>query len=143
MPAPRLQYACIAGSCAAFGSFFGKLTAHEARATLFGGTAFAEFLIDGWLAFIVFVGLMLISNALVWTFFVRALHSSGGSLVATVTSASTNYCLSAVFGYFVFGESMSLVWWFGTSLVIIGLILIGTDQDDGAVVNNKTTQKMD
>lgn len=145
MPAPRLQYACVAGSCAAFGSFFGKLTASEARAALFSNTRFAGFLIDGWLPFAVFAGLMLVSNALVWTFFVRALHASGGSLVATVTSASTNYCLSALFGALLFGESTSLVWWGGTSLVLVGLILIGTDTedekgDDGDV--NKTAKKL-
>lgn len=41
-----------------------------------------------------FFGIMLLCNAMVWTFFVKALHSSGGSLVATVCSAATNYFVS-------------------------------------------------
>lgn len=38
--------------------------------------------------------LMIICNAMVWTFFVKAMHEDGGTLVATVTSAATNYCCS-------------------------------------------------
>lgn len=137
----RLHYACVAGTCAALGSFFGKLTSSSVRCELFAvDSALGG---DGWLPTVAFVGLMLLSNAMVWTFFVRALHSAGGSLVATVTSASTNYALSALLGCLVFGERTSLVWWSGTGLVIAGLVLIGTDEtalgDGGA----RTTKKPD
>lgn len=37
---------------------------------------------------------MIVCNAFVWTFFVKALHQKGGSIVATVTSTATNYCCS-------------------------------------------------
>lgn len=123
-------------------------------------------------------------NALVWTFFVKALHQKGGSLVATVTSAATNYAASvsyivngmtsgkseslnrlaniisrhkrqsiwdheidnfftssvtnqfnfqivlskALLGSLIFGETSSLLWWFGTSLVIMGVVLMTTGQ---------------
>lgn len=130
--AGRLHYAFVAGTCAALGSFFGKLTSSEARATLFAET------LDGWPPTLLFGALMLLSNAMVWTFFVRALHSSGGSLVATVCSAATNYGLSALLGCAVFGETTSLLWWTGASLVVAGLVLIGTDETIGAVENAKT-----
>lgn len=36
----RLHYAVVAGSCAALGSFFGKLTSGEASSSLLSGTIF-------------------------------------------------------------------------------------------------------
>lgn len=35
---------------------------------------------------------MVLCNVFVWTFFVKALHQRGGSIVATVCSTATNYC---------------------------------------------------
>ena len=29
----------------------------------------------------------------------------------------------ALFGVFLFGESVSLLWWFGASLVVVGLVI--------------------
>lgn len=37
---------------------------------------------------------MVICNIFVWLFFVKSLHEPGGSLIATITSTSTNYCCS-------------------------------------------------
>lgn len=38
--------------------------------------------------------MMVLCNVFVWTFFVKALHQPGGSIVATVTATATNYCCS-------------------------------------------------
>lgn len=139
--AGRLHYACVAGTCAALGSFFGKLTSSSARADLLASDSTLGG--DGWLPTAVFVVLMVLSNAMVWTFFVRALHSAGGSLVATVTSAATNYAVSALLGCMVFGERTSLLWWSGTGLVIVGLVLIGTDETVAGGNQQATTSKRD
>lgn len=37
--------------------------------------------------------------------------------------------LKAIFGYLIFHEVTSLLWWSGMSLIIIGLILIVSDSD--------------
>lgn len=47
-----------------------------------------------WSLKLVCIGLMILCNVFVWTFFVKALHQRGGSIVATVTSTATNYCCS-------------------------------------------------
>ncbi|XP_077273684.1 uncharacterized protein LOC143903697 isoform X1 [Temnothorax americanus] len=67
---------------------------------------------------------MIASNTVGCTFFVKALHGSGSSLPITVASAATNYVCSAFVGSVVFDESTSLTWWCGTSLVLLGLMLI-------------------
>lgn len=91
---------------------------------------------------------------MVWTFFVKALHSKGGSLLATVTSAGTNYCFSvstlyfcilnlikffkAFLGCFIFGEATSALWWLGTLLVLSGLVLLSLDTENSKENKEKT-----
>lgn len=73
---------------------------------------------------------MILCNGLVWTFFVKALHDRGGSLIATVVSAACNYCVSAGLGCLIFGETTSTIFWLGTLMVLAGLILIVWDNND-------------
>ncbi|XP_022904379.1 transmembrane protein 42 [Onthophagus taurus] len=108
--------AITSGSFAAAGSIFGKLTGHE----YFEGNIL--------LKLICFI-LMLICNACVWTFFVKALQNCKSSLSATLISTSTNYIVTALFGFLIFEEVTSILWWFGSSLVVLGLILIVHDQE--------------
>ncbi|OXU23964.1 hypothetical protein TSAR_012756 [Trichomalopsis sarcophagae] len=67
---------------------------------------------------------MVTSNTIGCTLFVKALAGSGSSLPATVASSTVNYFCSALVGQLVFGESTSLRWWCGTSIVLLGLLLI-------------------
>lgn len=53
---------------------------------------FLQKLIWNWSLKIICVVLMVLCNVIVWTFFVKALHQRGGSIVATVCSTATNYC---------------------------------------------------
>lgn len=137
---------------------------------------------------------MVICNIFVWTFFVKALHEHGGSVVATVTSTATNYCFSvnwkielkissfeflfetkrnetnhnstlitnwilnfvrsqeilnliywfrflvqAIVGNWIFGEQVTVLWWFGTSLVVIGLVFVSLGNKD-QIENTKITE---
>lgn len=47
-----------------------------------------------WSLKIICIVMMVLCNVFVWTFFVKALHQPGGSIVATVTATATNYCCS-------------------------------------------------
>lgn len=92
-----------------------------------------------------------------WTFYTKALHERGGTLVATVVSSGTNYVFSvskdyhfiiiaikrfllpqALLGSFVFGEKTSVVWWLGMSLVVLGLFIVNFDQKNAKKVESKT-----
>ncbi|KAH0814708.1 hypothetical protein GEV33_008082 [Tenebrio molitor] len=86
---------------------------------------------------ILFFALMVACNAGVWTLFVKALQNVESSLTATVTSAASNYCLSAVTGFFVFGEVTTLIWWSGMSLIICGLLLVVKDQPEEHVAKKQ------
>ncbi|GAB1862198.1 Transmembrane protein 42-like [Camponotus japonicus] len=105
--------AVLSGIFATGGSLLGKL------AGAVDATSLATLLLKG-----VLLVFMIVSNTVGCTFFVKALHGSGSSLPGTLASAATNYICSAFVGFIVFDESTSLAWWCGTSLVLLGLILI-------------------
>ncbi|XP_070153936.1 transmembrane protein 42 [Polyergus mexicanus] len=104
--------AVVAGVFATGGSLLGKLAGANDASSL------AQLLLKG--ALLVF---MIVCNTVGCTFFVKALHGSGSSLPVTVASAATNYICSAFVGFIVFDESTSLLWYCGTSLILLGLIL--------------------
>jgi len=76
-------------------------------------------------------GVMVLVNILMWTVFVKALHFCHTSLEATVTNTAANFISSAIVGRLVFGESMSLMWWFGTLLILFGLALMNYSKKGG------------
>ncbi|CAI2167314.1 8122_t:CDS:2 [Funneliformis geosporum] len=75
-------------------------------------------------------GSIFICNALMWTFFTKALNKSSSSLQVTVLNSATNFCMTAVLGNIIFGETLSLQWWFGASLIVIGTLLINKSIHD-------------
>ncbi|XP_060778264.1 transmembrane protein 42a [Neoarius graeffei] len=70
-------------------------------------------------------GLLLFSsNAVMWTFFAKALRHSLSSAQATVTTTASNFISSAFLGHVIFGESHALLWWVGISLTLLGLFIL-------------------
>ncbi|XP_028606518.2 transmembrane protein 42 [Podarcis muralis] len=71
-------------------------------------------------------GLVLACNAIMWTFFAKALRYSSSSATATLTSTASNFISSAFLGKLLFGETHALLWWIGISLTLLGLLLLHT-----------------
>lgn len=77
-----------------------------------------------------FVGLMLISNAMVWRYFVKGLHSSNAStLVPTVISTASNFIVSALLGCLIFNENTNTTWWIGAVMIMSGLFCIISEEE--------------
>ena len=73
---------------------------------------------------------MLISNAMVWRYFVKGLHSTDSStLVPTVISTASNFIVSAVLGAIVFKEPTNWLWWVGATMIVSGLYLIVSEDE--------------
>ena len=66
---------------------------------------------------------MLGCNAAMTSCYVQALHASS-SVQATVISFALNFLLSAAVGWAVFGEPLSLRWWAGAVLTMVGVALV-------------------
>lgn len=69
-------------------------------------------------------GLLFVCNAVMWTFFSKALRHCSSSARATVTTTASNFISSAVFGRVIFGETQDTLWWIGLSLTLCGLLLL-------------------
>ncbi|CAG9310741.1 unnamed protein product [Blepharisma stoltei] len=70
--------------------------------------------------------IMLVLNSLMIKFFMQSLKDLGASK-ATVINFTCNYMSSAVFGYLVYSEYLSLTWGLGALLMIIGVYIISKD----------------
>uniref|UniRef100_A0A2D4KW31 Uncharacterized protein n=1 Tax=Micrurus paraensis TaxID=1970185 RepID=A0A2D4KW31_9SAUR len=71
-------------------------------------------------------GLVFLCNAIMWTFFAKALRHSSSSATVTVTSTASNFIFSAFLGRLLFGEIDDLLWWIGISISLLGLLLLHT-----------------
>ncbi|XP_012283638.1 transmembrane protein 42 [Orussus abietinus] len=107
------QMAVVAGMFATTGSTIGKMAGEVAM------TSSLFVLLKVFL-----LGLMVTSNTAGCMLFVKALQQSESSLPMTLITSATSYFCSALVGFLVFGESTSLTWWGGTTLVLLGLLLV-------------------
>ncbi|GJJ75024.1 hypothetical protein EMPS_07382 [Entomortierella parvispora] len=73
-------------------------------------------------------GLIFICNAAMWTLFTKALNRSNSSATVTVINSAANFCLTAVLGYVLFSEPLAMQWWFGASLIVLGSVLVSSDE---------------
>ncbi|XP_052474088.1 transmembrane protein 42a [Carassius carassius] len=69
-------------------------------------------------------GLLFTCNAVMWTFFAKALRHSSSSARATVTTTASNFISSAFLGHVIFGETHATLWWVGIILTLTGLLVL-------------------
>ncbi|KAG0297663.1 hypothetical protein BGZ98_000522 [Dissophora globulifera] len=72
--------------------------------------------------------LIFICNAAMWTLFTKALNRSKSSATVTVINSAANFCLTAVLGHALFSEPLALQWWFGAGLIVVGSVLVSTNE---------------
>ena len=66
---------------------------------------------------------VLLLNAVMLNALLRAMQASGSVLVTTQTNA-ISFALAGLAGKFLFGEAVSLGWWLGFGLIVLGLALL-------------------
>ncbi|XP_022192251.2 uncharacterized protein LOC111050264 [Nilaparvata lugens] len=110
----RYRFSIISGICACSSSLFGKLSGKIPL-----DSSYYLVLIKA-----VFILLMFVSGAAVWTYYVKALQRSTTTIVPTLISTATNYILSAICGCLIFGEQLTILWFCGMVLVTSGLMLV-------------------
>jgi drug/metabolite transporter (DMT)-like permease len=70
------------------------------------------------------LGVGLICNGLMLSSFARALDSSPSTAVCMASNSAANFVASAVLGYLVYGDALSLRWLVGAVLILLGVTLI-------------------
>jgi len=97
-----------------------ELAKHDEKAA--GYVASVDFILV--ITRIICVIMIFVCNAAMWALFTRALNSSASSVRVTVVNSSMNFFFTALFGYLIFGEPVSLRWYIGSSLIVAGVILM-------------------
>ncbi|GAO51043.1 hypothetical protein G7K_5155-t1 [Saitoella complicata NRRL Y-17804] len=124
-------FAILSGAFAALSSVFAKLFSNDAtvpailRFLNLEHVAFAEPVVRGLCFLLIFA-----SNAIMWTFFSRALALSTSSTAPTIINTVTNFVVAAVSGFAVFGEVGALgrwEWWVGAGMMVVGSVVVGRD----------------
>jgi len=120
MKLERHYYSFMSGVAASLGSFFGKMITYSRNEV-----EETSMLQKG-----VFLSLMLVSNAMVWRYFVKGLHSSDSStLVPTVVSTASNFIISGILGCLILRETTNFMWWIGALMVMSGLFCIISEDE--------------
>ncbi|CAG8463329.1 7200_t:CDS:2 [Ambispora leptoticha] len=130
-----LPLSILSGSFAALASVFAKLFT-DTRTKFFAeylcGSTLKEFLIlgctkddDSEIGIIYPIrmlcfALIFLCNALMWTFFTKALNASSSSVQVTVVNSAMNFCMTAILGKLIFSEELRAQWWLGALLIVIG-----------------------
>ncbi|CAJ1061402.1 transmembrane protein 42a [Xyrichtys novacula] len=126
-------YALIAGFLGAGASLSAKLTlgADYLRDMCESGLSWTETqgtaALCAWLHIplrLLCAGLLFTCNAIMWTFFSKALRHCSSSARATVMTTASNFISSAILGRLIFGETHAALWWVGISLTLCGLLVL-------------------
>jgi len=121
-----ISHSVISGFFAGLSGFFGKVSFDPDLAK----TTFPSFALElnvRLLQSFLVCGLVL-SNILMLRSFSKALQDSETTLQASVVNTASNFIFTAFIGFLAFKEQLSLFWWCGTSCIIIGIYLLGTDR---------------
>uniref|UniRef100_A0A915ID70 GPI mannosyltransferase 2 n=1 Tax=Romanomermis culicivorax TaxID=13658 RepID=A0A915ID70_ROMCU len=102
-----LLYSIYSGFFGSFASGLGKLTFSNDKHIL-------------WAIRTVYVLVFLFFNLGMWFCFTRALKFAGSSIKPVIINASVNFVSTGFIGLIFFGETHSLLWWFGICLILIG-----------------------
>ena len=108
-------YSILAGISACSASIFGKLT--------FSQQTFLS------LITVVYVTIFVFSNVFMWRCYSKALSLSSTSIQPTIITKTSNFFLSAVFGFLFFAEPINIIWLIGFALIIVGVYLISSKDE--------------
>ncbi|KAI9483075.1 MAG: hypothetical protein EXX96DRAFT_129645 [Benjaminiella poitrasii] len=127
-----IPFAIISGFFAALSSVFAKLFSDE-RTALFHAYLSSLFhivpektslLITRGICFVLIFG----CNSVMWTTFTKALNAAPSSVQVSIVNGAVNFSTSAMLGYVVFDEPLSLKWWLGASFILSGTVLLSQSQ---------------
>lgn len=126
--------AISSGACAAINGVFAKLTTtaltsswSAGLAALFGLSAdnnMVNFLLRAF-----FFGMNLLFNLAMWTLFTAALTRADSTTRVSIVNVSSNFMVTALLGWAVFGEELKGLWWVGAAFLAVGNVIIGKREE--------------
>ena len=64
-----------------------------------------------------------------WGLFTRALTLASSTVRVSIINTSANFIVTAVLSFIIFSESLSGLWWLGSSLLVAGSVIIGMREE--------------
>eukprot|EP01080_Neovahlkampfia_damariscottae_P010353 gene10353-2767_t len=119
-----IYFSLVAGLFGSFSSIFGKLSTDTTQTFLKNCILFfssSEFVLI--VARILCFIINILCTGIMWTYFVESLQNLS-ALTATVLNTCSNFISTGIFGYLIFGETLTLKWFFGISVILMGISLI-------------------
>ncbi|KAJ7957837.1 Cell growth defect factor 2 [Quillaja saponaria] len=76
--------------------------------------------------------MVILFNVTMWVCYVNSLKALS-SLQATVTNFAINFISSGLAGFFLFAEAISLQWFAGALLIVIGVLVLSKSSNEKKV----------
>lgn len=126
--------AVSSGACAAINGVFAKLTTATLTSSWSAGLAalfgiapendVIHFLLRAF-----FFGMNLLFNLAMWTLFTAALTRADSTTRVSIVNVSSNFMVTALLGWAVFGEELKGLWWVGAACLAVGNVIIGRREE--------------
>lgn len=78
-----------------------------------------------------FFGLNLVFNGVMWTLFTKALARGHSTTQVSIMNTSSNFFITAMLGLVIFSESLPPLWWVGAGFLVVGNVIIGSNDESG------------
>ncbi|KAJ4164928.1 hypothetical protein LMH87_006581 [Akanthomyces muscarius] len=137
-------FAMASGVCAAFNGAFAKLTTTDLTTSLSNGISnliglaehknIVEYVIRA-----MFFILNLVFNGVMWSLFTTALARGTSATQVSIMNTSTNFIVTALLGIAVFSEKLPPLWWAGASLLVVGNVITGRENDGDESASGEAT----
>ena len=126
--------AVSSGACAAINGVFAKLTTTTLTSSWSAGLAALfglspENNIINFLLRAFFFGMNLLFNLAMWTLFTAALTRADSTTRVSIVNVSSNFMVTALLGWAVFGEELKGLWWVGAACLAVGNVIIGRREE--------------
>lgn len=128
--------AISSGACAAINGVFAKLTTTTLTSSWSAGLAALFGLsrdnnVINFLLRAFFFGMNLLFNLAMWTLFTAALTRADSTTRVSIVNVSSNFMVTALLGWAVFGEELKGLWWVGAAFLAVGNVIIGRREEGG------------
>jgi drug/metabolite transporter (DMT)-like permease len=126
--------AISSGACAAINGVFAKLTTTTLTSSWSAGLASmfglsADNNVVNFLLRAFFFGMNLLFNLAMWTLFTAALTRADSTTRVSIVNVSSNFMVTALLGWAVFGEELKGLWWVGAGCLAVGNVIIGKREE--------------
>ncbi|EGC30903.1 hypothetical protein DICPUDRAFT_157307 [Dictyostelium purpureum] len=115
-------YSMIGGVFASFSSVCGKIALDSTFLTQYVSSDQIDLI-----ARVIGFASIFICTTMQWRYAAKGMDLASSTVTSTVITTSSNFFFTAFFGWLFFKENLSLKWWLGASLIMMGLFFMNSD----------------